>query len=679
METGKSQERNSDRNSNFDYTKIWYLIPFTRSDEIKGCKHEGRVIDYKSDFFKSEGVVTKSGIRITDSINICTELSEPFIFSVKLDDKSSVVPDDDNELFWYISSLQLLKPVFFSDLLPQHSDVFHGSISISYQQSIPKGLVFPKVIKGNLRIYGCALPSEITLPEVVEGNFEIAASVIPHAWKNKFPLEVGNLILRSTNISRGFILPGKVMGNVRLNQLTNFEKGIIMPESYESFEANWVRFPAGFKFNRNRLNHLFIKDFTMHENFELPKADFFDVNFKNNKIHSGIKFPVRFKGNLTFSNSILKKGLKLPEKLEGTLSILYGKIEAPLCLPLNPKCEIRMHKGSDIRNLVAPQTILDRIKYIEPVIQSFRLADSDFDHNKTWFLGPHDSADTFFESLNEGIILHDKSALKTPKRKKLKSKIKITDFNGICRELSESFIYPVKVVKDSRIGKADQNSWYASKVKLLKPQIIWDFLNSMFQDTHIGTINFSGQPILSNKLRLPDILQGDLIFKGTIFPGNLKLPRKIEGELKIQSCVIPETWRLPVEIKKISLIDCSFQENINLGNNCVSEISILNSRHKHQLLFPIDFSGTIELERETLSAEFKLPTTVKNLSLTEVRFEKGIIFPHIISGKLTLKNIHDFKNVKLPASCHSFLFSNSKLPRKILASLNNLEELEFFK
>ena len=100
METGKSQERNSDRNSNFDYTKIWYLIPFTRSDEIKGSKHEGRVIDYKSDFFKSEGVVTKSRIRITDSINICTELSEPFIFPVKLDDKSSVVPDDDNELFW---------------------------------------------------------------------------------------------------------------------------------------------------------------------------------------------------------------------------------------------------------------------------------------------------------------------------------------------------------------------------------------------------------------------------------------------------------------------------------------------------------------------------------------------------------------------------------------------------
>jgi len=402
-----------------------------------------------------------------------------------------------------------------------------------------------------------------------------------------------------------------------------------------------------------------------------------DLNFKNIKIHSEMKFPKKYKGNLTFNDSILRKQICLPNKLEETLRILRCKITGPLLLPLNPECEIIMQKGSDIKKPVAPQAKLNRFKYIEPAIRSFRLMDTDFDFHKIWFLRPHDPADSFFASLDEGAILHNKSAFKS--RKSKKSKIKITDFTGICSELSEPVIFPVTVEAGSLGWKTDQNFWYASKVKLHKPQNIWDFLNASFQKIHYGTLNFSGQQVIPDQLQLPDIICGDLIFNGSLLPDDLKLPQKIEGELKIQSCEIPATWRLPDEIKKVSLTDCTFHENIHLENTNASEISILNCRHKHQLLFPVDFSGAIALAGETLSAEFDLPAAVENLSLTEVRFEKGNVLPNISSGKFMLNNIQDFRNLKLPAACEVFSFRNCKLPKKILTSINRLKELEFFK
>jgi hypothetical protein len=295
-----------------------------------------------------------------------------------------------------------------------------------------------------------------------------------------------------------------------------------------------------------------------------------------------------------------------------------------------------------------------------------------FDYTKTWYL-----TDNFFEALEEGMVLQDKSAFKNSKESK--SKIRITDFSGVCRELSGPFIYPVRVKAETRVKKAAKGSWFAEAVQLTKPLLIGDFLNTMFDKIHHGTIDFTGQPSLPEKLRLPDVVCGDLIFSGNLLPYQLQLPQRIEGELKIQLCKIPETWELPREANKISLIDCLFHGNINFIKAITPEIFIKGCQYQREGFFPNEYPGGIELASDTFSPEFTLPDTVGTLTLTDMRFEKGTTFPEIISGKLILKHIQDFTNLTLPPLCHTFWFSDCKLPKKILASYSNLKELLFFR
>ena len=299
-----------------------------------------------------------------------------------------------------------------------------------------------------------------------------------------------------------------------------------------------------------------------------------------------------------------------------------------------------------------------------------------FDYTKKWYLLPYDPEDTFYGSLHAGRVLHDKSAFRKRKDNRLTSRIRIADQINICRELSEHYVYPVKLNLDTRVETLDEYSWYAAEVELLEPLNFWDTFSNCY-NVFTGTINLSGQPYLPQGLRFPSVLKGDLIFNNIVLPSTIKLPDVIEGELVIQFCNIPPAWKLPRKVNKIILTGSSFYQNINFLASDVTSVSIESCRHGPDVLFPREFPGHIQLEYETLLPGFKLPDTVGNLSLSNVQFEKGATLPGKILGELVMHDIKDFRNINLPDSCTAFTAAECKLPLNILSSVTDLKEIEF--
>jgi hypothetical protein len=300
----------------------------------------------------------------------------------------------------------------------------------------------------------------------------------------------------------------------------------------------------------------------------------------------------------------------------------------------------------------------------------------DFDYTKTWYLLPYDPEDTFFGSLHTGRVLHDKSAFRKRKDNIIKSRIRITDQINICRELSEPYIYPVKLSAGIRVETSDEYSWYAAQVELLEPINFWEIF-SCCDDVFTGTIDLSGQPYLPQGLKFPDVLKGDLIFNYNVLPSTIKLPDVIEGELIIQFCNIPPAWELPRKVNKLILTGSSFYQNIHFLQIDVGSVSIEGCHHGRNVQFSREFPGHIHLTDEILTPRFNLPDTIGNLTLSNVQFHKGATLQGKILGELVMHDIKDFSNITMLDSCNKLSVAECKLPVNLLTSVKNLKEVEF--
>ena len=387
----------------FDYDKTWYLIPFDPFIDFVGSIYEGRVINNESDFKSEDHRHPISCIQIADSTNICRALSQPLIYQVKIDKKARLKLDKKNGLFWYTSKVEILKSIFCWDLVPT-VDVFNGNISISDQPFIPEGLVLPKVLKGDLHFWECILPKTIQLPVVIKGSLNFSYGIIPHEWAKIFPTEVGNLRIGGTKLGKGTILPKKVYGDIDFRKLTEFEEGVIMPESYLSVTAESVDFPADFKLLNTKLKTLTFEECKLPNNFEIPEVFYISMIFTEKTIPVGLKLPKNYTGILTFEaceiSSCLKlseifdgqlvfknmslpinielptdfigilefrsvqipDGFKLPLNISGTLKISNSEIEGRLQLPSNEDYDFELEKGSDLSDFDIPDSVLPRLK-----------------------------------------------------------------------------------------------------------------------------------------------------------------------------------------------------------------------------------------------------------------------------------------------------------------------------
>ena len=398
-----NKEQNQSIADQFDFDKTWYLIPLNPFDEFVGSLYEGRVIDNESDIKAQNYKHSISCIRITDSINICRELSEPLIYQVKIEKGTHLKIEKQRGFFWFASKVEILKPVSCWDLLPIGADVFIGNIGIQQQTFIPEGLLFPKCLKGNLIFWQCTLPSRISLPKVIEGNLQVSYCIIPPDWF-KGMLEVGNLIITTTKLEKGTRLPKKIHGDINFMSLTEFEEGVIMPESYLSVTAENVDIPADFKLLKTKLKTLTFEECNLPVNFEIPEVFYISMIFTEKTIPVGLKLPEKYTGILTFEaceipsglklseifdghlafknmtlpldlklpgdfsgilefrNVQIPDGFKLPLSIKGILKISNSEIEGRLRLPSNDGYDFELDKISDLSNFEIPDSVLPRLK-----------------------------------------------------------------------------------------------------------------------------------------------------------------------------------------------------------------------------------------------------------------------------------------------------------------------------
>ena len=300
-----------------------------------------------------------------------------------------------------------------------------------------------------------------------------------------------------------------------------------------------------------------------------------------------------------------------------------------------------------------------------------------FDYSSTWYLLPlQEDDEKYFGHLCKGKILQNKAAFGKQKNEPGKPRISIVSLDDLCSELSEPFVYPVKIEESTRVEKAGKYGWYVEKAILLEPFNVWGIFSNL--DNHFrGSINLDGQPSLPTGLAFPSTVKGDLEFNHNILPPEIKLPDHIYGELSFQFCKIPPAWKLPARVGKLQLLSSSFHKNLSFAKTKASIISITGCDHSPKVVFPKEFEGQIQLEDETLSPSFALPETVGDLSLSNITFEKGAALPKKILGGLVLHEIHEFNNVKMPASCRKFSAMSCTFPETFLESIQDLKEIQF--
>ena len=300
-----------------------------------------------------------------------------------------------------------------------------------------------------------------------------------------------------------------------------------------------------------------------------------------------------------------------------------------------------------------------------------------FDYSSTWYLLPlQEDDEKYFGHLSMGKNLQDKAAFRKQKNDPVKSRIRIASLDDLCSELSEPFVYPVKIEESTRVEKAGKYGWYVEKAILLEPFNVWEIFSN--PDNHFrGSINLNGQPSLPLGLVFPSTVKGDLKFNHNILPPEIKLPDHIYGELSFQFCKIPPAWKLPARVGKLQLLSSSFHKSLSFAKTKASIISITGCDHSPKVEFPKDFEGQIQLEDETLSKSFVLPETIRDLSLSSIAFEKGAALPKKILGGLVLHEIQEFNDVKMPASCTKFSAMSCAFPETFLESIQDLKEIQF--
>jgi len=258
-----------------------------------------------------------------------------------------------------------------------------------------------------------------------------------------------------------------------------------------------------------------------------------------------------------------------------------------------------------------------------------------FEKDRTWYLRPFDADDIFFGVLEEGKILKDNTAFQKPNPAAPESKIIITDFTGLCSNLSAAEYYPVELDPATLIDKIDEHSWYASEVKVLKSVNVWDLLRTSFNNILVGTINLRGQIAYPDKIQLPTVVYGSLILNISQIPLNLSLPAKVKGELRFESCAVPDNLRLPHEVDQITYSNCTFNQRI---------------------LTNFKFAPKLTFEECNLPGIFTLPDTpIKHLAFRNMTIPAGIIFPESFTGTIHIMECEFTKGIQLPATLNGRL------------------------
>lgn len=415
--------KNNTGKPDFDYSKMWYLLPHDPEDKFFGSLYKGRVLHDKSAFRKRKDNSLKSRIRITDQTNIFSELSEPYVYPVILNNGTHVEELDKHS--WYATKVELLEPVNFQEIFSQCDAIFTGTINFSGQPYIPQGLKFPTILKGDL-IFNCnILPPTIKLPDVIEGELIIQFCNIPPTWEfprktdkiiltgssfyhnvnflktdvssvamqgchhgpdvifpREFPGQIqledemltpgfrlpdtiGKLSLSNVKFEKGAKLPGKITEELVLYDIKDFSN-IAMPDSCSTITAAECKLPMKVLSSIKDLIEIEFIQCELPNRFDVSSIQLGKLTFISMDVPKGLKLPPCLTGLLKFEDAMIPEGFELPEKLIGQLEILNSKLKGKVKLPENTDYEIVMTEGDDMTKIIATECVLQKIVFLKP-------------------------------------------------------------------------------------------------------------------------------------------------------------------------------------------------------------------------------------------------------------------------------------------------------------------------
>ncbi|MBW6533918.1 MAG: hypothetical protein K0B11_02820 [Mariniphaga sp.] len=305
----------------------------------------------------------------------------------------------------------------------------------------------------------------------------------------------------------------------------------------------------------------------------------------------------------------------------------------------------------------------------------------DFNYNKNWYLVPYYPFTNYFPEredlgpLYEGRILKNTEQFNDTKYVKLLSFIFITDLNGLLQNLSEPYVYPVKIEKGTKIKLYSNRRWMAEKVELLKPLNFWEIF-SKAESIFDGSISFEGQPYLPNNIKLPTTIKEELIFIDNFLPSDIQLPEIVDGTMLIRSATIPPTWQFPRKIGRLFFENCTFFENVDFTKINVNHIKFFNCYHPPLVPFPEIFPGDLFIDADVITADFVFPKQIGSLCLYEVKLEKNVVLPEKVERHITFANVVIDDEVKISSGCKEFSALECNFTNGLIFPDERLEKID---
>lgn len=282
-------------------------------------------------------------------------------------------------------------------------DLFVGNLQFNIANNSGE-VTFPRIVHGNVTIWGSCDAKSVNFPEVVNGilsfpnltdgkNYVLPRKVkhllmdyLTDASEITFPKEVDTMSLRRLEKAKRLVLPEKAnviflsslkeasglkfpryVESLYLSHLRN-TKGIVFPDEVLNLELLYVTEIKDTKLPR-KVGSLLLDSLTTLKNGDLPE-EVTSLSLPSIKELDGINFPNGLK-YLDLTNLISAKGVVFPEGLEFLNLLMLESVEG-LVLPksittvyLNNIISVEGLKlpiGFDLNNLYCNMILLDKIK-----------------------------------------------------------------------------------------------------------------------------------------------------------------------------------------------------------------------------------------------------------------------------------------------------------------------------
>ncbi len=153
-------------------------------------------------------------------------------------------------------------------------------------------------------------------------------------------------------------------------------------------------------------------------------------------------------------------------------------------------------------------------------------------------------------------------------------------------------------------------------------------------------------------MKMPDIIDGDMLLSSLTIEPNLKLPKKITYGLNLQSLTTVDTLVLPRYVgSDLNLESLTTYNELILPQNIKGCLFLSSLENAQNLVFPAIIDGDVDLSKVKTMNKVVLPKRIEySLYLNSLTSLDKVALPEIVGGRLYLNQleIKDLRNVKLP-------------------------------